>query len=350
MIEEFPITSQRDPAEFVGLAIPLPAIVSWQDFHSARPTKPPVLIDGILHQGCKLILGGTSKSNKSWCLMNLAVSLANGAEWMGRKCQKTKVLLINFELHEWAAHDRLFSIQEMHNPLAQHKFEDSNKNLFVWNLRGRNADLSAMRPALLEHIGRGEYGAIIVDPAYKVLGSRDENANGEIADLMNEFEKIACETGSAIIMAHHFAKGDSSSKNAIDRMSGAGAWARDPDAILVMSPHEEPDCFTVSPILRNMPPMDEFVIRWQFPHMLVDKALNPAELKRPQSTNKKASDTEIMQCIGVDRDDEDLTTVLGRIEQKYGMKESQARDRINRLIAQKLVGKVAKKVYLIKQY
>ena len=25
------------------------------------------IVDGILHQGCKLVLGGMSKSNKSWC-------------------------------------------------------------------------------------------------------------------------------------------------------------------------------------------------------------------------------------------------------------------------------------------
>jgi RecA-family ATPase len=32
----------------------------------------------ILHQGCKMILGGTSKSSKSWCLLDLGVSVASG--------------------------------------------------------------------------------------------------------------------------------------------------------------------------------------------------------------------------------------------------------------------------------
>ena len=39
---------------------------------------PPQIIEGVLHQGCKMILGGTSKSNKSWCLLDLAVSVASG--------------------------------------------------------------------------------------------------------------------------------------------------------------------------------------------------------------------------------------------------------------------------------
>jgi RecA-family ATPase len=53
---------------------------------------------------------------------------------------------------------------------------------------------------------------------------------------MNELEALARRTGAAIVVAHHFAKGDSTAKSAIDRMSGAGAWARDPDSLVVMTP------------------------------------------------------------------------------------------------------------------
>jgi hypothetical protein len=105
------------------------------------------------------------------------------------------------------------------------------------------------------------------DPAYKVLGNRDENANGEIADLMNELEALAQKTGAALVVAHHFAKGDSTAKSAIDRMSGAGAWSRDPDSIIVLTPHEEENCFTASTILRNLPQVPEFVLQWDYPLM-----------------------------------------------------------------------------------
>ena len=50
-----------------------------------------------------------------------------------------------------------------------------------------------------------------------MLGDRDENANGEIANLMNELEMLAQSSGAAVIVAHHFAKGDSSAKEAGDR-------------------------------------------------------------------------------------------------------------------------------------
>ena len=56
-----------------------------------------------------------------------------------------------------------------------------------------------------------------------------------------------------------FAKGDSSAKIAIDRLSEAGARARDPEAILVL-PRTRGDCFSVSTLLRNLSQVDESVV------------------------------------------------------------------------------------------
>jgi hypothetical protein len=84
---------------------------------------------------------------------------------------------------------------------------------------------------------------------------------------------------------------------AVDRMSGAGAWARDPDSIIVLTPHEEPDCFTVTPILRNLPQVPEFVVAWDFPLMKVASDLNPEALRRPQAKNKVCSDKEFMDAV-----------------------------------------------------
>ena len=159
----------------------------------------------------------------------------------------------------------------------------------------------ALRPKLEEKIARHRFGLIILDPAYKVLGDRDENANGEIANLMNELETLARNSGAAIVIAHHFAKGDSTAKNAIDRMSGAGAWARDPDSIMVLTPHEEPDCYTVTSILRNLPHLPEFVVQWDYPVMKIASDLNPDALRRRQAKNKVCSDKDFVEWFLTDR-------------------------------------------------
>jgi len=271
---------------------PLPEILTLEQLVEVATVPPPEIIEGVLHQGCKMILGGTSKSNKSWCLLDLAISAASGEKWWGRRCAKVAVVYINFELHVWAVAQRINALCA-----ARPECKGMGARLHVWNLRGRNADLTLLRPRLEEQLMRHQFGLIILDPAYKVLGDRDENANGEIASLMNELEALAQSTGAAVVVAHHFAKGDSTSKSAMDRMSGAGAWARDPDSIVVLTPHEEPDCFTVTSILRNLPQLPEFVVAWEFPLMRQAPELNPEALRRPQAKNKVCTDREFVENL-----------------------------------------------------
>ncbi len=320
------MSQQIDIAVDLGaVAPPLPEILTLRQLVEAAPMAPPQIIEGVLHQGCKMILGGTSKSNKSWCLLDLSVSVASGQEWWGRRCAKVPVLYINFELHAWAIAQRLAALCA-----ARPECKGMGDTLHIWNLRGHNADMTLLRPKLEEQLTKREFGLIMLDPAYKLLGSRDENANGDIAGLMNEFEALAQRTGAALVVAHHFAKGDSTTKEAMDRMSGAGAWARDPDSILVMTPHEEPDCFTVSAILRNLPQLPEFVVRWDYPVMKLAPDLNPDALRRPQSKNKVCSDREFVEAVLGDSS-KNFTSVMEAAQGRLNMSAATAKRYLSRL-------------------
>ncbi len=270
----------------------LPEIENLETFLKSDLTPPPQIIGGVLHQGRKMVLGGTSKSNKSWCLLNLAMSVASGQEWLGRPCARAKALYINFELHAWALYQRVVAIEA-----ARPECTGLDDMLAFWNLRGHNADLTLLRPKLEEQLTQHEFGLIILDPAYKLLGDRDENSNGDIAGLMNEFEGLAQRTGAAIVIAHHFAKGDSMWKDPMARLSGAGAWARDADTIMSLTPHEEDDCFTVSAIMRNLPPLSEFVVQWDYPVLRRVNDLDPDSLRRPQAINKVCRGREFVEVV-----------------------------------------------------
>ena len=169
-----------------------------------------------------------------------------------------------------------------------------------------------------------------------MLGNRDENANGDIAGLMNELEAMAQKTGAAVVVAHHFAKGDSTAKSAMDRMSGAGAWVRDPDSIMVLTPHEEPDAFTVTSILRNLPQLPEFVVSWDYPLMRVASDLNPDALRRPQGRNKIATDKEFMDAV-ITEEGKTFTRIVGDAKSMLNMSASTAKRALNRLISGGLV-------------
>jgi hypothetical protein len=282
-----------DIAEALEVLPPaLPAMVPARELLRDTRPAPPQLVHGVLYQTCKLLLSGTSKSNKSWSLLDLAVSVASGQKWWGHQCERADVAFLNFELQDWVMRERLGSVLA-----ARPECSGCEDRLFFWNLRGHNADLALLRPRLEEELCRRQFGLIIIDPIYKLLGDRDENSNGEIAGLMNEVEAFCQKFRAAVAIAHHFAKGDSSAKNAIDRMSGAGVWARDPDSLVTLTPHEEDDCFSVNMTLRNLPRLPEFVVQWEYPLMRVASDLNPEALRRPQGRNKKATEKEFLDAV-----------------------------------------------------
>jgi hypothetical protein len=331
-IKIFPPSEQVDIAVDLGALPPaLPNILTLDELEEQDFPTPPIIIEGVLHQGCKMILGGTSKSNKSWSLLDLALSVATGQPWWGRPCTKLPVIYINFELATWSIKNRMRSLRA-----ARPECAGKQMPLHFWNLRGKNADITLLRPQLEERLAKQHYGLIILDPAYKVLGNRDENANGEIADLMNQFEALAQASGAAVIVAHHFAKGDSTVKNAMDRLSGAGAWIRDPDSIMILTPHEEPDCFTVTSILRNLPQLPEFVVQWNHPMMRLAADLNPDALRRPQGRNKLATDKEFMDAV-ITNDGKSFTKIMQDAKSSLNMSQSTAKRALNRLISAGLI-------------
>lgn len=311
------MSEQRDIATDLGVAPePLPQMVSARELVSDRRPAPPQIVRGVLHQTCKLLLSGTSKSNKSWSLLDLGASVASGQDWWGHKCEQADVAYLNFELPDWAIRDRLTALIG-----ARPECKGCEDRLFFWNLRGHNADLALLRPKLEEQLSRRQFGLIIIDPIYKLLGDRDENSNGDIAGLLNEVEAFCQKFRAAVAIAHHFAKGDSTLKNAIDRMSGAGVWARDPDSLVVMTPHEEEDCFTVNMTLRNLPRTPDFVVRWEYPLMRLARDLNPEALRRPQSKGKTCTDSEFVREV-LGTDSLNYKSVVRRARELFDMSEA----------------------------
>jgi AAA domain len=63
--------------------LPLPPMVSARDLCANPPPTPPEIIEGILHQGGKMALGGGSKSFKTWNLLHLSICIPTGREWLG---------------------------------------------------------------------------------------------------------------------------------------------------------------------------------------------------------------------------------------------------------------------------
>lgn len=204
----------------------LPDPESLSEFWDDMPQLAPPLIEGILRQGHKMLIAGPSKAGKSFALIEMCIAIAEGTKWFGWQCARGRILYVNLEL------DR---------PSCLHRFKDVYKalgikpnslsNIDIWNLRGKSIPMDKLAPKLIRRASKKDYIAVIIDPIYKVI-TGDENSADQMANFCNQFDKICNELGTSVIYCHHHSKGSQGGKRSMDRASGSGVFARDPDALL----------------------------------------------------------------------------------------------------------------------
>ena len=190
------------------------------------PDLAPPLIEGILREGHKMLIAGPSKAGKSFALIQLCISIAEGKPWFGFDCTQGKVLYVNLELDRASC---LHRFKDVYEALDQ---QPSNiGNISIWNLRGKSLPMDQLAPKLIRRAQKRNYKAIIIDPIYKVI-TGDENSADQMANFCNQFDKVCTELKCAVIYCHHHSKGSQTGKRSMDRASGSGVFARDPDALL----------------------------------------------------------------------------------------------------------------------
>ena len=206
----------------------LPDFEDMTDTWENMPELAPPLIENVLRQGHKMLLAGPSKAGKSFALIELAIAIAEGRKWLGWQCAKGKVLYVNLELDKASC---LHRVKDVYNAL---KIPPQNlHNLRIWNLRGMTKPMDKLAPSLIWRAKRENFLAVIIDPIYKVI-TGDENSADQMAHFCNQFDKVCTALGCAVIYCHHHSKGSQGGKRSMDRASGSGVFARDPDALLDM--------------------------------------------------------------------------------------------------------------------
>lgn len=201
---------------------PEPLEAVWDNL----PALAAPLIDGVLRQGHKMLLAGPSKAGKSFSLIELCIAIAEGESWFGWPCTRGRVLYVNLELDRASCLHRFKDVYQALGIPAKHL-----QNIDIWNLRGRSVPMDKLAPKLIRRAAKKDYIAIVIDPIYKVI-TGDENSADQMANFCNQFDKVCTELGVAVIYCHHHSKGSQGSKRSMDRASGSGVFARDPDALL----------------------------------------------------------------------------------------------------------------------
>lgn len=271
----------------------MPEITDINELMARDLSEPDELVSGLIHRGTKIMLAGGSKTFKTWSFLDLAISVACGVPWWDFPTTQGRVLYVNFEIQDVFFRKRYANICEAKG------VQTPAGRLDYLGLRGFAGDASKIVQVLLQRIGQRGYDLIVIDPIYKCYGERDENSASGMADLLNQFEKLAVESGAAVVYGHHHSKGDQAGKESIDRASGSGTFARDADTIIDMVRHKEAGAFIVECTLRNFPPQEKFVVRRVHPLMIRDASLDsgtPRAVTRT-SNNSRYGDEELIALL-----------------------------------------------------
>lgn len=209
-----------------GINDDLPEPEGLEGVWDCLPELSPCLIDGVLRKGHKMLIAGPSKAGKSFLQIELCIAIAEGKKWLQWHCAQGRVMYVNLELDRASCLHRFKDVYE-----ALKLPPKSLKNIDIWNLRGKSVPMDKLAPKLIRRAAKKDYVAIIIDPIYKVI-TGDENSADQMANFCNQFDKVCTELGCAVIYCHHHSKGSQGGKKSMDRASGSGVFARDPDALL----------------------------------------------------------------------------------------------------------------------
>jgi AAA domain len=269
--------------------------LKFESYDELPQQEPEQIIKGILHVGEKFGITAGSKRFKTWLLLYLAYCVANGFPFLGYETKKSKVAIFDLELSKNGLRRRLARIRKALGGKGDFS------NIKICALRGKARKfcqaLTSPGQPLQKLILAEEVELVIIDPVYKFLLGRDENSNGIVADILEGLTEFCDASKVALAYVHHHSKGSQAHKDPRDRGAGAGAWSRDPDCLLDLTEQDEwtkdNQVFSAEFTLRDFPPIENFVVRWKFPLVVLDETgLDPHELKQPAKGGRPPSDAK----------------------------------------------------------
>ena len=223
------------------------------DLFNKPETVDMPLIDGLVDSGSLVAVVGPAKAGKSFLCAELAVCIAFGCDFYGRKVAEKKVYYVNIEVSERQSTKRLKDIFKRHNL----SFEEMRGRLFVHNLRGCEASWDNC----YEEAVRLEADVVIIDPFYQVFKGCETNES----DCLKAIEKMKkfLDKGMTTFVVFHAPKGFSGDRQIVDMISGSSVLVRFPENVIAIMPHaEEKDARVIDcSVLRNYPAPDPFAVK-----------------------------------------------------------------------------------------
>ncbi|MEP4337212.1 MAG: helicase RepA family protein [Roseobacter sp.] len=158
------------------------------------------LIQGMLPFPSLGVLVGSPTAGKSFMALSMALAVASGLEWLGRKTIQRPVLYV-------AAEGVLGMKLRLQAYRERFGLDDTNVRFIAEPFDVRNE--SEVR-AVLDAIAAAKFqpNLIIIDTLARVAVGADENSAKDMGQVVDGLERMKRETGAALLVVHHTRKND----------------------------------------------------------------------------------------------------------------------------------------------
>lgn len=232
-----------------------------------KPFKTlPALVDGIIPKGMT-VLAGPSKIGKSWMALDLAIAIASGGEFLGRRVRQAGVLYLCLEDTEKRVQDRMYQLCDEAPPNLY--FSTTSDRLGG----GFTRDVVEM---LRKH---PDIELIIIDTLQKVRQSDDGSGSSTYSKDYEEIakiKKIADVNDRSILVLHHLRK-QPDKRDPFNEISGSVAICGASDTNMVLK--KSVGSATAELYIRGRDVEErKFILEYKFPRWSIVQELDASEL------------------------------------------------------------------------
>jgi len=185
---------------------------------------------------------GRPKAGKSWFALQLAVCVALGMPFLGRKTQRRKVLYLSLDMSAPLVWDRVRKILELLGQDPPAEFFETQFRLVAPVPGGApvGVDLSDPEtfPAMNARIKAQGAEVVFFDTLYRFTGSHDALKSPDMGRLFENLRSTATETGAALVLVDHGRKNNTEEQTAATAAYGSVTKAGPTDVAIAIKKSE----------------------------------------------------------------------------------------------------------------
>ncbi|HEX4443254.1 MAG TPA: bifunctional DNA primase/polymerase [Galbitalea sp.] len=172
--------------------------------------RPPYLIEGVLPEGALFQVFGQTGSYKSFVMLDMLASVANGIPWMGHEANAPGPVAFVLGEGGYDAGVRMDAWMIAHPSASDLRIAYSiEEQLDLMDAGGVEAIIEDLEAYRLANFGDQAWRLIVFDTQADHMPSGDEDKSRDFTVMKRSIQRIAHATGAAVGLVHHTGWDDS---------------------------------------------------------------------------------------------------------------------------------------------